>query len=325
MIGKKMSALRSTVLVTMVLAAFLLLTHCTERGREAPDVSTAAAERTDTVVRLVYPPWSSEIASAHLFQAVIQRRLGYRVELIPVDAEEMWASVARGEADILTGAWLPETHRGYMSTYGGDVDDLGPNVEGARIGLVVPTMTPGRQTDATGRTGLPLVTISSIEELPPAADRFAGRIIGIESGAGVVARTKEALETYDLYPDFRLIESDEEIMVDRVGEAIYRGNWIVFTGWRPHWMFERYNLRFLEDPRGVYGGTEEIHTMVRRDLATDMPELYRVLDRITYSPADLERLMRWIHEDTDDDPYAQALRWIESHEDIVDSWVGGSE
>ncbi|MDA3949818.1 MAG: glycine betaine ABC transporter substrate-binding protein [Spirochaeta sp.] len=312
--------------VMLALLAGVVVAGCT-RGEEQvdPEVLARREARSEQTIRLVYPEWSSETASAHLIQAVLQERLGYRVDLISVDAEAMWSRVASGDADMLAGAWLPVTHREYLRQYGDEVEDLGPNLEGARIGLVVPTMRPGRQTDATGRTGRDLVSITAIPEMAERADEFRGRIIGIESGAGVVARTREALDVYDLDRQFHLVESDEAHMVDRVNEAISRDEWVVFTGWRPHWMFERHNLRFLNDPDGVYGGEEAVHTMVCTRFGDAYPDAYEVLDRMQWSLEDLERLMRWIQEDDARDAYGQALRWIDVHAEIVDEWVVGIE
>lgn len=283
--------------------------------------TATVGENSDAVITIAHADWSSEIASAHLFQAVLQELLGYQVELRETTPEEMWRTVAAGEVDILTGAWLPTTHGGYEREYGDRLVDLGPNLTGARIGLVVPTTIPGRQTGDSGKTGRDLVTIRSIEEMSDNADAFAGRIIGIEAGAGVVARTREVLDAYGLRSEFRLVESNEDAMIDRVGEAIYRDHWIVFTGWTPHWIFERYDLAFLDDPKGIYGGEESIHTMVREGFREDEPKAFAVLDRITYTPEQLERLMRWIHEDETDDRYGQAIRWIDAHKETVDRWI----
>lgn len=296
-----------------------------ESDEASPELRSRRAERSRVTLELVYPQWSSETASAHLFQAVLQERLGYQVELEPVAVEQMWARVAQGEADILTGAWLPTTHQGYYAEHGDSLVDLGANLTGAKIGLVVPTVTPGRQTGATGKQGRELVTITTIPELGQTSDRFDGRIVGIESGAGVVGRSREAIEAYDLSGLYHLVETDEERMVRRVGDAVRREEWIVVTGWKPHWIFELYNLRFLEDPKEVFGGEESVHTMVRDGFEEYAPDAHAVLNRISYSPEDLERLMRWIHEDEEDDPYRQALRWLEAHPEMVYAWVEGVE
>ncbi len=320
----KSGLLIGTAVVTTLLLAALLISCGRESGadasREQQD-TPQDSQRADTVIRLVYPEWSSEIASAHLIQAVLEERLGYRVRMIPVEVEEMWRRVAEDRADVLTGAWLPITHQGYYEEYGDRLEDLGPNLLGARIGLVVPTVRPGRQTDASGKTGRELVTIRSIEELAGYVDKFDGRIVGIESGAGVVTRSQEALSAYGLQVDYHVVTGDEERMLSRLRKAVQQGEWIVFTGWKPHWVFELYNLRFLEDPKGIFGGEESIHTMVRPDLKQEIPDAYKVLQQISYQPEDLERLMRWIHEDEEADPYAQAVRWIELHQDMVDSWI----
>ncbi len=290
-----------------------------------PDVQARRDARGEQTVRIVHPEWSSEIASAHLFAAVLRERLGYRVALEAVAVEEMWERVAQGEADAMVGAWLPVTHAEYQADYGQELEDLGPNLEGARIGLVVPASTPGFITDEAGRTGRELVTVREIGELATHADRFRGRVVGIESGAGVVQRAREALERYDLARRFRLVESDEERMLEELRSAVRAGRWIVMTGWTPHWAFERYDLRFLDDPQSVFGGEERIHTMVRPGLADDLPDAYRVLDRISYRPTDLERIMWWIVQDDRRDPYAQAIRWIETNRNAVDEWVEGVE
>lgn len=315
--------------VLTALAVVVLLSGCGRDGDGeegvSPELAARRAERAEVTLRLVYPDWSSETASANLFKAVLQRRLGYQVELETVPVQEMWRQVALGEADILTGAWLPSTHRGYYEEYGDSLIDLGPNLTGAKIGLVVPTVTPGRQTGSTGKQGRELVTITSISQMRESASRFDGEIVGIESGAGVVSRTREAMEAYNLTGLYNLLETDEERMVTRIGEAVRRGEWIVATGWKPHWVFELYNLRFLEDPQGIYGGEESIHTMVREGLEADAPDAQAVLSRISYEPEDLERIMRWIEEDEAGDPYRQALRWLEAHPETVDRWVEGIE
>lgn len=65
--------------------------------------------------------------------------LGYEVTITPVDIAIMWQSVATGEADATLGGWLPTTHGDLYNEYKDQLVDLGANLEGAKLGLVVPS------------------------------------------------------------------------------------------------------------------------------------------------------------------------------------------
>lgn len=64
--------------------------------------------------------------------------IGYDVTLTVLEAAGMWNAVAGGSADALVAAWLPGTHEAYYEDLKEDFIDLGVNLEGAGIGLVVP-------------------------------------------------------------------------------------------------------------------------------------------------------------------------------------------
>lgn len=271
-------------------------------------------------LRLAYVDWSSEIASAHMVKAVIEEDLGRRVLLTEMAADEMWQAVASGEQDAMVAAWLPETHGHYYAQVKDRVVDLGPNLEGARIGLVVPDVSPGRQTGRTGQRNRPYITIDSIEEIDEHADRFGGRILGIDREAGIMKATREALEVYGLAPEIRLIEGSEDAMTAELASAIQKKEWVVVTGWQPHWMFGRWTMRFLDDPKGVYGGEERIHTIVRPGLENDMPEVHAFLDNFYWTPDEMDQLMVW-NQMEDGDPYRSAVRWIEYNRSRVEEWL----
>ena len=50
-------------------------------------------------------------------------------------------------------------------------------------------------------------------------------------------------------------------MTAALRRAARRDEWIVVTGWSPHWMFAKWKLRYLEDPKGVLGGLERVHAL----------------------------------------------------------------
>jgi glycine betaine/proline transport system substrate-binding protein len=280
----------------------------------------AQAMADQKTVRLSYVDWSETVAATNMVKTVIQEKLGHACEIIPMTADKMWAAVAAGTVDGMVAAWLPTTHGRYYEQYKDQIVDLGPNLVGTQIGLVVPDITVGRQTAASGQRNAPYITATSIDDLKGYADKFNRRIIGIDPEAGIMEKTREAMREYGLY-NYELIKGSEISMVAELSNAIRKQRWIVVTGWVPHWMFARWKLKFLDDPRNIYGGKEEIHTIVRTGLKDDMPDVYRFLDNFNWAPEDLEQLMIWIQEDHGMYPGEKAMRYMRYHADQIQSWL----
>ena len=210
----------------------------------------------------------------------------------------LFRALADGDVDFTTTGWLPYTHESYWNTYGDRIDYVNENIKGAaRIGLVVPSY----------------VTIDSIDELNSVSNKFGNQIIGIEPGAGITSRTEQAIDEYGL--DYTLITSSSAGMAAELGSAINKNEWIVVTGWSPHWKFSRYDLKFLEDPKGVYGGAEDIVTLARLGLKTDDPKAYGILSRFQWTTEDITSVMNAIAGGMSEKDAAKA--WVDAHPDTV--------
>jgi glycine betaine/proline transport system substrate-binding protein len=72
---------------------------------------------------------------------------------------------------------------------------------------------------------------------------------GIGGGAGIHANTVKAI---DLYGDYEQITSSGPAMVASLDKAIRDKEWIVVTGWKPHFKWSQNDLKYLKDPKGVY-------------------------------------------------------------------------
>jgi glycine betaine/proline transport system substrate-binding protein len=257
-------------------------------------------------VELAYVEWSSEVASTNLIKAVLEE-MGYDVKITPVSAAAMWQAIGSGDVDAIVAAWLPTTHNHYLEQVADVVEDLGPNLVGTRIGLVVPSY----------------VTIDSIDQLNEASDRFGGKIIGIDPGAGLMSKTEQVVEEYNL-TDLKLIEGTGPIMTAVLGDAITEQEWIVVTGWTPHWKFARYDLKYLDDPKGIYGGEEQIHTVVRQGLKEEMPEVYSLLNNFSWTPNEMAQLMI-LNQERRADPLKNARLWMAENPDRIAAWKRGVE
>lgn len=223
-------------------------------------------------VTLAYVSWDTEIASTHVMKRVLEDQ-GYEVDLKETEAGPMWSGVVAGDVDAHLAAWLPVTGKVFVQKYKGQYDDLGVSLKGARLGLVVPKYVP----------------VDSIEELNANKDLFGGKIIGIDPGAGIMQNTEKAIKQYGL--DYSLVSGSDATMTASLAKAIEQKKPIVVVGWQPHWIFAKYDLKILKDPKGLYGEEEQIHTIARKGLKEDMPEVYRILDRFAWTKEDMESVM----------------------------------
>lgn len=256
-------------------------------------------------IELVYVEWDSEIASTHVMEKVLEDQ-GYDVTITPIDNAVMWQSVATGDADAMVAAWLPGTHGDLYEEYSDQLEDLGENLNGALIGLVVPEY----------------MDIDSIEDLDQYADELDSTITGIEAGAGVVQAAENAVDDYGL-DGWSVETSSSGAMATELSTAISNEEPIVVTGWTPHWKFASYDLKYLDDPEGTFGDEEHIATMVREGLEDDMPNAHRILDQFYWETDDMEEVMLDISEGAD--PADAAADWVEANQDTVDEWLEGLE
>ncbi len=221
-----------------MLFSVIFVAGCTSSAADSQTTDSGA--ETAKEVSIGYVLWDSEIASTNVLKTAYEQA-GYDVELKAVDVGPLYQGLADGQVDMSIASWMPFTHASYWDTYGDDLVMVGKNLEGAKIGLVVPSY----------------VTIDSIDEMNSVADKFDGKITGIEPGAGIMSATENAIEEYGL--DYTLVASSSAGMAAQLSDAYADGDWVVVTGWTPpHWMFVRFDLKYLEDPPRVFMAARSI-------------------------------------------------------------------
>ncbi len=253
-------------------------------------------------IRLAYVNWAEGVAVMYLTTALLED-MGYNVESTMADVAPIYSSVAQGNQDVMIETWLPHTHAAYYERYGEQVELISTWYEEARIGLVVPAY----------------VTIDSIAALNDARDQFNGRITGIDAGAGIMASSENAIESYGL--DFELVASSEAAMTAALQNAIDNGDWIVVTGWSPHWKFARYDLKYLEDPKGDFGATELIHAAARLGFSAEYPDIAALFGSMKFNAEEIGSLMD-VMDGVPDGGEDRAVRsWIAQNSELVQSWM----
>lgn len=251
-------------------------------------------------INLTYVEWDTEIASTTVVSEVL-KDMGYDVKMTPLDSAIMWEALANGEADGMVSAWLPGTHGSQYAKVKDHVENLGTNLDsGAKLGIVVPSY----------------MDVTSIEDLKD--QQGDKRILGIEPGAGIMSAAEKTMSEYNNLSDWELVASSGGAMTTELGKAVKNKEPIVITGWSPHWMFSRYDLKYLEDPKGTMGGDESINTMVRKGFKDDQPEAYKVLDNFNWELSDIEGVMLDIEKGAT--PIDAAQKWIKANPEKVADW-----
>lgn len=243
--------------------------------------------------------WAEDVAMTHVAKAILDKE-GYHVIIQKASTDMILASMNNEDTDLFMGVWLPYTHAKKLAKFPG-LTHLGTNYDNGRIGLVVPEYVP----------------VNSIEELNQHKDQFKHRIIGIEKGAGLTTGTDKAIVDYKL--DFQQINSSTIAMITELQNAIQRKEWIVVTGWQPHWMFGKMKLKFLDDPKKIYGEAEQIKTYSRKSFAKDHPELAKFFSKIHFDDENMSDLLMKMEQSKNKE--ATAKEWVEDHAELIQSWL----
>ncbi len=264
-------------------------------------LAAGTASAADKTLKIAYPNWAEGIAMTHLAKAVLEDRLGYEVTLTQADPGVIFAALANGDQDLMLDAWLPCTHEAYWKKYGASLENLGATFGYGVTGLVVPSY----------------MAINSIEDLNGIRDQLDGKIIGIDPGAGISANTLKAIDEYDL--KLQQINSSEPAMTAALADAIKAKKPIVVTGWKPHWKFGRFDLKMLDDPRGVFP-VDQIRKVARKGFIKDHPEACQLLLNFALTEDQLLSLMQAI-EAAGGGAQAAAEDWARAHQPLVNSWM----
>lgn len=277
-------------------AASLALTGC---SNGSADGGSDGDKGTITLGYL--PAWTDGLSTAYLLQDQLER-IGYTVEMDEqVDAGVLYTSLSEGGFDVYPSAWPEVTHASYMDEYGDRIDDLGAYYEGAVLTIAVPEY----------------VDIDSIEELKGAADRFEGKIYGIEPGAGLTAQTQDVMmPEYGLDDEYELVTSSTATMLTTLEDKIDREEDVVVTLWRPFWANDAYPVKDLKDPKGAMGDPEALHFLGKSGFADEFPEAAEYISKIKLDDAAYAALESLVTGDEyEGDPEGAVDAWLAEHGD----------
>ena len=272
-------------------------------GALASGCGSQAAAPEDTRLAIGYIGWDENVAVSNLTKLLLEEELGYEeVELELTDLEEIFGRVGGGEVDAFQDVWLPN-HTEELESVDGDVELLRSWFRGqTKFSLAAPSY----------------MGINSIDQIN---DTGAEMIIGIEPEARIMDRIpNRVVDAYGL--DQALVQAPTEGMLAEVERLYTAREPFIFVAWSPHWMNQRYEFEYLEDPKGALGALtkpSEIHTIVREDLGAEDPVAYQFMNEVTLTEQQINTLQDVIT--TTGDPAEGSRAWLEENRNVVQPWI----
>lgn len=270
-------------------------------------VSIALSANAVEPIKITLANWADTQAVVYTAKYVLETKLQQPVTLTTADLGIQFQGIARGDVDLMLGAWLPVTHAAYYARFKNDMEDLGVIYSGAKIGWAVPDYVPESE-------------VASIGDLnkPDVKTKMNSTIQGIEPGAGEMVASEKAMKEYDL-AGYNLIRASEAGMLTAVSRAYQSKSWIVATVWSPHWLWQKYKMRYLKDPKGVLGGDEQIHGFASKQFAGKFPRANVFIRHFKLTLADVESIE--LDGNASNDWSAAAKKFVDSHPEKVQAWL----
>ena len=267
-------------------------------------LSFGCAQQTTKSADLVYVNWAEGVAYTNLTKAILEEKMGYDVTITAADVGPAYTAVAQGSKDAFMETWLPVLHKDYVDKYGDQITDLGHVFEGTQSGWVVPTY-------------MEIETISELSN-EKVKKELDGKITGIDAGAGVMKTSEKLIDEYGL--DYELVASSGPAMTAALKDAYENKESIVVTGWKPHWMFGEWDLKFLKQDKKVMWKKGNIHIMGRKKLREEKPKLAKFLSNMSFTDAQLSDLMLKVKK-SDMSVEQVAKKWMNNNMDLINTWI----
>ncbi|MBI3899411.1 MAG: choline ABC transporter substrate-binding protein [Gammaproteobacteria bacterium] len=256
----------------------------------------------------------TDIQATTALTSVVLEGLGYKPKRVTVAVPKVFDGIKRKTINVFLGYWNPSMTpiaEPYLKD-GSVMMVPKPNLTGAKYTLAVPTYV----ADAG---------LHSFADINKFRTQLAAEIYGLEPGNDGNLLIKKMIDgdSFNL-KGFKLVESSEEFMLTYVERAVKQKKPVVFLGWAPHPMNERFQMTYLSGGDDVFGpnfGGAEVFTVVAPDYIEKCPNVGTFIKNLQFTLSMESQVMGPILEKRD--PAEAATEWLKKHPSTLLGWLKG--
>ncbi|NWL18486.1 glycine betaine ABC transporter substrate-binding protein [Pseudomonas umsongensis] len=225
---------------------------------------------------------------------------GYTVKVIEFSEWGIaYAALSKGDIQIIASQTDYAAHD-YWNKNKNRLEKLSPVSFGLYQGFAVPKY----------------VDIDSIDQLNDNADKLGGKIIGIEPGSGLMNDATNAVSGYGL--KLKLLEGSTAAMTAALKSAVDRKEPVVVTIWEPSWMMQKFDLKFLKDPKGIFPPPQGYYWIGHKGFAAEYPHAREVIASVYVPLTDITAINSEVKDGKTMDQAIQG--WTTKNAELLKRW-----
>lgn len=262
-------------------------------------MSAVSVQAQEKVIKMGSLGWEDLLPISLITQKFLEKE-GYKVELTKFSEWGIaFGALSKGDVDILTSQ-INYVTSDYWAKNKNRLEKVSVVSHGLYQGLVVPSY----------------VQIDSVDQLNTIADQVGGKIVGIEPGSGLMRDVAAAVKDYDL--KYQVIDGSTAAMVAQLQSSLERKEPIVTMLWDPSWMVQKFDVKFLKDPKGIFAPPQTYYWIARKGFSAEDAHVREALASVYVPIEDVTAINGAMN---DGKTVEQAVDdWWQKNAALVDKW-----
>jgi glycine betaine/proline transport system substrate-binding protein len=296
-------------------------------------LATACGGSTESKIpiKLAENPWAGSSINVNVAKIILEKELGYAVEIVTIDENGQWPAIATGDISASLEVW-PSGHAENIAQYIDEqkvVENAGPLGVVGKIGWYVPTYVVEQHPE--------LATWEGYKD-PANAALFATAETG-EMGQFLAGDPSYVQYDADIIKNlglpFQVVSTgSEQAELAALDAAVSRGEPLLMYLWTPHSVHAKHPLTEVKLPdysedcyaKAESGGIDcdyppdPLLKIVWGELDTEAPDAYTFLKNFTLSNEDQIAMLGAV--EVDGKSVAEAAQeWVDANEATWQAWL----